>query len=131
MFYVYVLKSLKDGNYYIGQTNNIESRIRLHFCGKVPSTKDRRPLKLVGYKTFKTRSESMWMEHKMKNHGDQKKKFIGSLFDERPPARSLRRVRRSIAPMERCYAPMARSGPQARWGCSLYIVYSICNSKPL
>ncbi len=87
MFYVYVLKSLKDGKYYFGQTNNIKARIRQHFYGKVLSTKDRRPLRLVGYKTYATRSESMWMEHKIKTHGDQKKKFINSLFEkERPPA---------------------------------------------
>ena len=86
MFYVYVLKSLKDGKYYFGQTNNIEARIKQHFYGKVLSTKSRRPLKLVGYKTYETRSESMWMEHKIKTHGDQKKKFINEIFKERPPA---------------------------------------------
>lgn len=88
MFYVYVLKSLKDGKYYFGQTNNIKTRITQHFYGKVLSTRNRRPLKLVGYKIYQTRSEAMWMEHKIKSHGDQKRKFINSLFkEERPPAR--------------------------------------------
>lgn len=88
MFYVYVLKSLKYGNYYFGQTNNIERRIGQHFYGKVPSTKNRRPLKLVGYKIYSTRSEAMWIEHNIKMHSDRKRKFINSMFNkERPPAR--------------------------------------------
>jgi putative endonuclease len=88
MFYVYVLKSLKDGKLYFGQTNNIKARITQHFYGKVLSTKRRRPLKLVGYRTYETRSEAMRVEHKIKTHGDQKKKFINSLFEkEGPPAR--------------------------------------------
>lgn len=86
MFYVYILKSLKDGNLYIGQTNNIERRLRSHFYGKVLSTRDRRPLKVVGYKIFKTHNQARWVEYNLKKHGDKKKKFIDNLFNERPPA---------------------------------------------
>lgn len=86
MYYVYVLKSLKDNNYYFGQTNNIGARIKQHFYGKVLSTKNRRPLRLVGYKTYQTRSQAMRVEHNIKKHGDQKKKFINEIFKERPPA---------------------------------------------
>lgn len=86
MFYVYVLKSLKDNKYYFGQTNNLENRLKQHFHGKVVSTKNRRPFKVVGYKTYETRSEAMWIEHNIKKHGDKKKQFIDSLFKERPPA---------------------------------------------
>jgi len=46
-FYVYVLISEKDGNFYTGYTNNIKSRIHLHNNGEVMSTKNRRPLKLI------------------------------------------------------------------------------------
>ncbi len=46
-FYVYVLLSEKDGNYYTGYTNNIQSRIKSHNSGKVMSTKFRIPLKLI------------------------------------------------------------------------------------
>lgn len=79
MFYVYVLKSRKDGNYYIGQTNSIDRRLNQHFMGKVLSTKNRRPFEVVGYKSYETRNESMHIEHMLKSHGDQKKKFIDSL----------------------------------------------------
>ena len=46
-FYVYVLKSEKDGNHYVGYTEDLKKRIELHNAGKVQSTKNRLPLKLV------------------------------------------------------------------------------------
>lgn len=85
MHYVYTLKSLKDGNYYIGQTNNPEKRTRLHNSGKVHSTKNRRPLVLVGYKSFKTRNETRWFEYNVKKHGDRKKKFLKELLEASGP----------------------------------------------
>ncbi len=47
MFYVYVLKSEKDGNNYVGYTNNLDERISFHNEGKVSSTKNRLPVKLI------------------------------------------------------------------------------------
>ena len=46
-FYIYVLQSEKDSNFYVGYTNKINRRITEHQNGKVPSTKHRLPLKLV------------------------------------------------------------------------------------
>jgi len=42
-----VLLSDKDYQFYTGFTNNLEKRIEKHNSGKVESTKNRRPLKLV------------------------------------------------------------------------------------
>lgn len=47
MFYTYVLLSLKDNKFYIGYTNNLKNRIRLHQFGKVLATKPRLPVKLI------------------------------------------------------------------------------------
>ncbi len=47
MFFVYVLKSLKDNNLYIGMTEDVEKRLIRHNQGKVPSTKNRRPFQLL------------------------------------------------------------------------------------
>ena len=79
MYYVYVLKSLKDSRYYFGQTKNIEKRVDLHNSGKVMSTKHRRPLVLVGYKAFDTRNEARWIEYNIKHHSDKKNRFIRDL----------------------------------------------------
>ncbi|HAB50626.1 MAG: excinuclease ABC subunit C [Ignavibacteria bacterium RIFOXYB2_FULL_35_12] len=46
-YYVYVLKSLKDGMFYTGYTNNINRRLAEHNKGIVISTKNRYPFKLV------------------------------------------------------------------------------------
>ena len=79
MFSVYALKSLKDGKYYFGQTENVIKRVIEHNKGRVKSTKFRRPLVLVGYKTFTIRNEARWFEYNIKNHSDKKKKFIADL----------------------------------------------------
>jgi len=49
MFYTYVLLSKKDDKFYIGHTNDLKGRKKEHFNGKVTSTKNRRPLKLIYY----------------------------------------------------------------------------------
>jgi len=79
-YFVYLLKSLVDGNYYIGQTDNIEKRLKEHNDGKVKSTKSRRPLELIGYEEYKTRNEARWNEYQYKHHSDKKKKFIEKLL---------------------------------------------------
>jgi len=47
MFYVYLLKSKKDGKLYTGSTGNLVKRIERHNKGLVKATKYRRPLKLI------------------------------------------------------------------------------------
>ena len=46
-FYVYVLQSKKDSKFYVGFTNNLKNRIEQHNLGKVKSTQNRKPFKLV------------------------------------------------------------------------------------
>ncbi len=45
MHFVYILQSLKDRDFYVGQTKEINQRLKKHNNGEVPSTRDRRPLK--------------------------------------------------------------------------------------
>ena len=47
MYTIYVLKSLKDNNLYIGCTSNLEKRLLEHKKGMVQSTKSRNPLQLI------------------------------------------------------------------------------------
>jgi len=46
-YYVYVLKSEKDNNNYVGYTKDLKERLTEHNDGKVNSTKYRTPLKLI------------------------------------------------------------------------------------
>ena len=46
-YYVYVLHSDKDGNFYIGYTKDLKLRFKQHQSGLVASTKYRLPVKLI------------------------------------------------------------------------------------
>ncbi len=71
MFYVYYLKSSKNGDIYVGLTKNLENRIRLHNSGRVRSTKFYRPWKLLNFEVYNLRSEAMKREMFLKT-GQQK-----------------------------------------------------------
>lgn len=47
MFYVYVLRSLKDNKLYTGFSSDVHKRLEEHNLGKVLSTKYRRPFNLI------------------------------------------------------------------------------------
>ncbi len=49
MYYVYVLISDVDNQFYVGFTNDLRMRMGAHAKGSVDSTRNRRPLKLVYY----------------------------------------------------------------------------------
>jgi len=46
-YFVYALQSEKDKHLYIGMTTNLQARLLKHNSGCVPSTKARRPFKIV------------------------------------------------------------------------------------
>ncbi len=80
MYYVYILKSLSDGRFYIGQTNNIENRLDKHNSGRVRSTKNRVPFILIRQEIFDTRGEARKRENYLKKlkGGNEFKKIISS-----------------------------------------------------
>ncbi|MBU4210622.1 GIY-YIG nuclease family protein [Patescibacteria group bacterium] len=84
MYYVYLIQSLKDGKYYIGQTNDFQKRLKEHNEGKVKSTKHRTPFKLIGYEEYEKRNEARWREHSLKKSVWKRKKFISDLTTRSP-----------------------------------------------
>ncbi len=62
MYYVYILKSLKDEKHYYGSTSNLDKRLSSHNSGKVRSTKSRRPLIVIYFESFETKSEALKRE---------------------------------------------------------------------
>lgn len=66
MYYVYVLQSKKDKNLYVGITNDLKSRLKLHNEGKVTSTKSRLPLKLIYYEACLNRDDIIHREKYLK-----------------------------------------------------------------
>ena len=72
MFYVYILKSTKDGKIYTGYTSNLRLRITEHNNGLVESTKNRRPLVLVYYEAYKNEKDARNQERYLKDGGKAK-----------------------------------------------------------
>ena len=81
MYYTYVLLSEADGNLYTGYTKDLKLRFEQHREGKVTSTKDRRPLKLIYYeacinqedatrreKYFKTYKGRIFIKSRLKSY---------------------------------------------------------------
>lgn len=66
MFFMYILKSLKDSQLYIGFTNNLKRRLEEHNKGAVVSTKSRKPLKLVYYEAYASEYDARHREHNLK-----------------------------------------------------------------
>jgi len=56
MFYVYILQSLKDFSFYIGQCSDLDCGMSKHFDGMSKYTAGKRPLRLVYFEVFQTRS---------------------------------------------------------------------------
>lgn len=71
MFYTYVLKSKKNNDIYVGSTESLFDRLKLHNSGKVKFTKAYRPWKLLEYQEFNTRSQAVRQERFLKT-GQQK-----------------------------------------------------------
>ena len=66
MFYVYVLLSERDSEFYVGYTANLKKRLNLHKSGKVQSTKNRRPLRLVYYEASLCQKDGLHRERYLK-----------------------------------------------------------------
>ncbi len=66
MYFVYVLKSMKDGNMYIGFTKDLEERINRHNKGLVNSTKNRVPFELIYYEASRNIHDAIHREKYLK-----------------------------------------------------------------
>jgi putative endonuclease len=67
-YFVYILESALDGNFYTGYTKNIELRFEQHQKGQVKSTKDRRPLKLIYFEACLNQQDATHREKYLKTH---------------------------------------------------------------
>ncbi len=72
MFYTYVLQSDIDKNYYVGFTNNLKLRFKQHENGKVESTRDRRPLKLIYYEACMHQNDATKREKYLKTYNGRR-----------------------------------------------------------
>jgi putative endonuclease len=69
MYYVYLLKSIKNGTIYIGYTNNLKKRFILHNNGEVFSTNKNKPWVLIYYEAYLNKSDATNREKMLKQDG--------------------------------------------------------------
>lgn len=62
MYFVYVLKSKKDGGFYTGFKDNLDQRIKKHNDGSVISTRTRNPFELVYFEGCKNKTDALHRE---------------------------------------------------------------------
>jgi putative endonuclease len=66
-YYVYVLYSLKDHNWYTGFTSDLRSRLKEHTTGQTKSTRHRRPLKLIYFEGCLHKADAIAREKYLKS----------------------------------------------------------------
>jgi predicted GIY-YIG superfamily endonuclease len=66
MYYVYILKSLKDGSRYVGSTEDLTQRVKVHNSGSTTYSKTKRPFTLAWYCAFREKSKALTFEKYLK-----------------------------------------------------------------
>jgi len=78
MYVTYGLYSKKFDRLYVGHSNNIERRFKLHNDGRVPSTRPYRPYELIYSEYFETKADAVKREKDLKT--TRGRRFLRSLF---------------------------------------------------
>jgi putative endonuclease len=71
MWYVYILRSAADKEFYVGSTNDLTRRLKEHNDGQVTSTKPRIPLQLEAYIAVKDENKARTLEKYLKTGSGQ------------------------------------------------------------
>lgn len=83
MFYVYILRSERDGLLYIGQTHDLRKRFAEHNAAKVTATKYRVLFQLIYYEAYRSRRDADRREKRLKkfknSYAELKKRLLYSL----------------------------------------------------
>ncbi|MES0364136.1 MAG: GIY-YIG nuclease family protein [Desulfobacteria bacterium] len=77
VYFVYILQSLKDGSYYVGSTQDLDSRLERHNQGRSKYTKAKKPWELVFREEHPDRSSTIKRESEIKRR--KSSQFIESL----------------------------------------------------
>ena len=80
-FFVYILQSMKDFSFYIGQCDDLDWRMSKHFEGMSKYTASKRPLRLVYFEMYESRSDAIKREREIK--GKKSRKYIEWLIANR------------------------------------------------
>jgi len=65
-YFVYILRSLKDGSFYIGYTSNLDRRLEEHNLGESRYTKKKKPWEIFYFEIFRSKREALKRERFLK-----------------------------------------------------------------
>ena len=65
--FIYILQSLKDGKYYIGETADVQARLLFHNSGLQRSRRNRIPFRLVLTEQYDDRHQALKREKQIKS----------------------------------------------------------------
>jgi len=77
--YVYILVPEGAQWLYVGYTDNPQRRLKMHNEGKVKSTEQRRPYRMVIAKEYNTKEEAIAEERRLKKSSSAKKRLISKI----------------------------------------------------
>ena len=80
-FFVYIIQSNKDFSFYIGQTNDLDSRLNKHNDGLSKYTSSKVPWRLVYFEMHITRAEAIKREKEIKSK--KSKKYLEYLISNK------------------------------------------------
>ena len=66
MFYVYLLQSKKNLEFYVGFSPDLRQRVLKHNAGQVQSTKRHMPWELIYYEAYKSKDDAIKREQHLK-----------------------------------------------------------------
>lgn len=76
MFYVYAIQSSVNARIYLGQTRDVDIRLGEHNAGRVISTRQHRPWKLLKVNPCESREAARWLEHELKASRGRRLKWL-------------------------------------------------------
>ncbi len=98
-YWVYAIKSESTERIYIGQTSDLDERVRKHNSGEVYSTKCDRPWRLFACQEFESRSQAMWKENEIKQSKGKRLRWIEEKrLNEPTPRREGRYLNSGVLP---------------------------------
>ena len=70
-FFVYILQSMKDFSFYVGQCDDLDRRMSKHADGMSKYTSSKRPWRLVYFEVYGSRTEALKREKEIKKMKSQ------------------------------------------------------------
>ena len=97
MNYVYVLRSEKDGGFYIGYSANLRKRFDEHVTGRSFATSYRRPWRLIYYEAYIDRHDAEGRERYIKSGSVRRflRQQLRHYFEKFPARQVLRGLTRA------------------------------------